>query len=341
MTATSGRTVYRFGDYCLDSVARRLTRADGAIIALKSRAFDTLLYLVEHHDELIDKDRLIGAVWPRAIVTENNLNQAIAAVRRALGDTPEDHRFIVTVPGRGFRFVAEVDIAAAYPATVPAPPARRPSPVRGPAPVILVIGMVLAVLIYAALRSAPNSVAPARAGTAATAETPSLAVLPFLDLSPERDQGYFADGLAEELLDILDRVPNLRLIGRTSSFAFRDTNADLRTIQRTLGVTHVLQGSVRRHGDRVRVTVALLGARNASQLWSESYERDVKDVFAIESDIALHVANALVTRLLPEDPPVAARDSRDGHGMRRGYSYRNNSTGFASAVRRHCSATVV
>lgn len=333
MDATSGRYSYEFGGYFLDGIERRLTRANGDIVELKSRAFDTLLYLVEHRDELIEKRRLMQAVWPRVIVSENNLNQAIAAARRALGDKPGEHRFIVTIPGRGYRFVAEVRTVAAAAVIEPAAStegndsptesvlmtngssddgaapttSRIANPVaaaeslggsrqslRSSASVVLVLGMMIAMLIYLSSQRAPGASMPAWAGIA---EAPSLAVMPFLDLSPDQDQGYFADGLAEELLSILGRMPGLRVIGRTSSFAFKDSNADMGTIQRTLGVTHVLQGSVRMDGEKVRVTATLVDARDASQLWSDNYDREFRDVFAIESDIALHVANALMTRL--------------------------------------------
>lgn len=153
---------------------------------------------------------------------------------------------------------------------------------------------------------APRAVADAvgvAASPAVAAE--SVAVLPFVDMSQDKDQEYFADGLAEELLNLLARIPELRVIGRTSSFQFKGKNEDLRLIAAKLGVAHLLEGSVRKSGNRVRITAQLINAANGSHLWSETYERNLDDIFAMQDEIASAVVEALKIRLLPEQ--MAAR----------------------------------
>src|SRR5690606_33240598 len=122
---------------------------------------------------------------------------------------------------------------------------------------------------------------------------PSLAVLPFVDLSPDADQAWFADGLAEEILNLLARIPGLRVIARTSSFSFRDTSVDVRQVRERLGVTHVLEGSVRKAGDRVRVTAQLIDARTSAHLWSATYDRELRDVLDVQAAIAAAITEAL------------------------------------------------
>ena len=162
------------------------------------------------------------------------------------------------------------------------------------------------------LRS-PSSLAAAvvfwivTAQTDAVRESTSVAVLPFADLSPGRDQQYLADGIAEEILNLLSRATTLRVIARTSSFSFRGKEADVRRIAEALGVTHVLEGSVRKEGDRIRVSVRLVDASDGSRLWSESYDQGVGDILALQTDVAGSVAAALKANLQNDVADVAAR----------------------------------
>ena len=132
--------------------------------------------------------------------------------------------------------------------------------------------------------------------------TASIAVLPFADLSPNHDQEYFSDGLAEELLNHLTKIPNLRVVARTSAFQFKGKNEDLRVIGQKLNVANVLEGSVRREGDRVRINAQLIKADDGFDLWSESYDRDLKDVFVVQDDIATAVTSALQLKLRAGEP---------------------------------------
>ena len=169
---------------------------------------------------------------------------------------------------------------------------------------LAILGLLLGVaggLIWRVVQVPAGPVA--EAPPTATAEAQSIAVLPFADLSQAKDQEYFSDGMSEELLNLLAKVPGLHVVGRTSSFAFKGKNEDLRTIGQKLGVAHVLEGSVRKSGDRVRITAQLIDVSNGYHLWSETYDRQMTDVFALQDEISGAVVDALKIRLLPEQVP--------------------------------------
>ena len=283
--------VYEFSGFRLDAAHRRLLSPEGTPVPVTSRVFDTLLYLLEHHGELVDKDRLMQAVWPGAVVEENNLNQAVTALRKALGEKRDEHRFIVTDRGRGYRFVAEVRELNDEPGLAQS---DTPSPSRIRRRILVLSGLVILVLGmgYLTLNYFNHPAGPKEKVVVVTPPD-SIAVLPFVDLSPNRDQGYFADGVAEEVLNKLSRIRDLFVIGRQSSFSFKGKNEDSRVIGEKLGVSYLLEGSVRKEGKRVRITAQLVKAEDGHNLWSQNYDRDLKDIFAIQDDIAKSVADAL------------------------------------------------
>ena len=199
--------------------------------------------------------------------------------------------------------------------SITAATARRLNIAIGVAAAIAIIGIVVDRLV-------PERAAPAAETTQASAvgttpgstatsapaeEVPSIAVLPFADLSQAKDQEYFADGLSEELLNLLEQVEELRVIGRTSSFQFKGKNEDLRAIGETLDVAHILEGSVRKSGDKLRITAQLIRAIDGSHLWSQSYDRKLDDVFAMQDEIAAAVVGALKLRLIAGGAPVRVR----------------------------------
>ena len=320
MDDVAPHVIYEFEGFELDprrGVLRR--RSDGQALTLTPKAFGALLYLVERAGELVEKDALFAAVWPNVVVEEGNLTQTIHVLRRALGEHRDDHRFIVTVPGRGYRFVAEVTARPVGPDRLGAPnppaPADRADTVAAPAAPasradrrwrrVKTLGAIAVALALVAVGLAVYR-AHGPHGPAADARPRSIAVLPFVDLSPAGDSAYFSDGLSEEVLNLLSQTPELRVIARTSSFSFRDRDADIATIARTLGVRYLLEGSVRREGRRVRITAQLIEASSSSHLWSAVYERDLDDVFAVQSEIAAAVADALETRLASSTRPANA-----------------------------------
>lgn len=280
--------IYEFGEFRLDALRRVLSRADGAPLQLTGKVFDTLAYLVERAGQVLDKRTLMSAIWPDVVVEEANLTQAIHTLRRALGERPDEHRFIVTVPGRGYRFVADVKIATAEEPNVAK---RRP----------LAIGAALVAIALAGisffLLQGPKE--PPRSFAA----KPSIAVLPFVDMSEGQDQVYFAEGLSEEILNLLAQSTTLQVTARTSSFSFKGRSVDIPTIAGTLNVTHVLEGSVRKAGNRVRITAQLVEGATSVHAWSQTYDRDASDIFSVQDDIAAAVAEALQVRLTGANIP--------------------------------------
>ena len=305
-TETEAR-IFQFGGFRLNVAQRQLLTIDGEPIDLPSRAFDLLQYLVERPGELLDKSTLLKGIWPRTVVEESNLSQCIFALRRALGDTAQEHRFIVTVPGRGYQFVAKVHIIGEMPsesataaiADVLAPGAINPTAETARSGIprfgyVAGIATLVTVLVVAWLfwprTSAQGSIA--RPSATALTET-SIAVLPFADLSSGKDMEYFADGIAEELMSSLAMVDSLRVIGRRSAFTFKDKDHDAHTIGEKLNVQFLLEGSVRKEGDRIRISTQLTRTKDGVSLWAENYDRKLDDVLDIQGAIARQVVASL------------------------------------------------
>ena len=274
-----------FGEYQLDTETRVLQR-EGQRIPVQSKAFDLLAYLIERRERVVSSDELLDALWPGLHVTPAALSTAVQKARQAVGDDGEHQTVLHTEHGKGFRFIAEVTDLSEPETTQPKPASfrKRVAVVAGVAALLLGVA-----LIWLSQRQATDRI-PGH----------SLAVLPFADMSADADQEYFADGIAEELLNTLVRFEGLRVVGRTSSFSFRDSDADLKTIGERLGVDVILEGSVRMAGDRVRITAQLVDAKDGFHRWSETYDRELDDIFAIQTEIATAIATALRVNLSSE-----------------------------------------
>jgi TolB-like protein/Tfp pilus assembly protein PilF len=271
--------IYEFAGFRLHLRQRRLFSADQRPVPLSPRALEMLVVLVTQAGEMLEKSELMRKVWPRTVVEENSLNQCITQLRRALGERPGEHRFIVTEPGRGYRFVAEVrelpasqTIGADRPVKTPADP--PPAAVRGPAAAVT-----------------PSASSPS------TAARTSIAVLPLVNLTRDPEKEYFGDGMAEELINMLTRVPGLKVPARTSSFAYKARNIDVRQIARELQVDAMLEGSVRSAGDRIRLTVQLVDGQSGYHLWSQNYDRDFRDLFTLQDELASAIVQAIRNKL--------------------------------------------
>jgi len=264
---------------------------------LEPRVMDVLVMLAEHAGRVVQREDLLTKLWPDAAATDEALSRCIYELRRQLslaGDDEQLKALVETVPKRGYRLNGKVAWPAA--ATQPATPRRR-----WLKPLLLAIAVaVVAVLLWlTAGREAGGPATELRAPPGNVAAH-SIAVLPFLDLSEGQDQGHFADGITEEILLRLDRFANLRVIARTSAFAFRGQQQDIREIASQLDVTHVLEGSVRRSGDNIRITAQLIAASDNAHVWSRTFDRSPGDLFAVQDEIAAAVATAL--RVTLEDP---------------------------------------
>src|ERR1700761_6290765 len=311
-----------FKTYRLDTVNHLLCR-NGERIPLAPKGFDVLAYLVEHAGRVVAQDELLDALWPETHVNPEVLRKYILEIRKALGDRPNNSEFIETLPKRGYRFIAPVieenaagkpDVstsdAAQEDATeedngLPTAPSEQEGSFVKRRLWKLAIIAVLAVVV--AVGSSGYFLLARNGRNAHPVTDTSIAVLPFADASPAKDQEYLSDGLAQQLINDLAKVPGLKVIGRSSSFQFKDRTEDARDVGRKLAVANVLEGSVRREGNHVRITAELIKADDGFQLWSQTYDREIKDIFAVQDEIALAATQALQVKLLGGNgQPVAA-----------------------------------
>jgi len=299
--------LYAFGPYRLEAEERVLLR-DGQPVTLPPKDLETLLALVERAGHIVEKEELLEKVWPGVFIEEGNLSRHIFNLRQVLGDSPDGRKYIETIPKRGYRFVASVreagETTASDRATSPASP---PSQTAGQVGVKRTIWFVpLAVLIALAVtamlvsrRFWSQKPPPQRA---------MLAVLPFANLSADPREDYFADGLTEEMIAQLGQLQPTKLgvIARTSIVRYKGTKETVAQIGQELGVGYLLEGSVRRGGDRVRVTAQLIQAGEQTHLWAETYERPLSDVLTIQREIAEKITHSLSIQLLPVETSSAA-----------------------------------
>ena len=311
-----------FKAFCLDTSNHLLLR-NGDRVSLAPKAFDVLAYMVEHAERVVTQDEIFEALWSETYVNPEVLRKYILEIRKALGDRPDNPEFIETVPKRGYRFVAPVleESAAEPPIVATSPAVEEPATEEsvGPATappeqksssgqyrlwkfaVLPVLAVVAAAVVGQHFRVARNR------ANAPSLKNTTIAVLPFADMSPTKDEEYFSDGLAEELINDLAKVSGLEVVGRSSAFQFKGKNEDLRDVGRKLGVANVLEGSVRRDGNHVRITAELIKADDGFQLWSQTYDREIKDIFGVEDDIAQAATEALRVKLLGGNgQPVAS-----------------------------------
>lgn len=284
---------FRLGEFKVLTTANVIEGPRGEV-HVSPRAMEVLALLAGRAGKVVGRAEFDEAIWAPVVVNDDSLTRSISELRRALGDQSGEPRFIKTIPKRGYQLIAEVlPLEASNRRDEPetALPVRKLARRAGlAAAVLLVLGTVFFWLVE-------QSETPAR--------EPSIAVLAFDDLSPASDQDYFAQGVSEEILNALARIPDLKVAGRTSAFSFKDQHRDLREIGRALGVDHVLEGSVRRQDNQVRITAQLIAADDGFHLWSETYERELGDIFSIQDDISRSVAQELAG-ILGFDPRPAA-----------------------------------
>ncbi|HWN07369.1 MAG TPA: tetratricopeptide repeat protein [Steroidobacteraceae bacterium] len=278
---------FRLDALTIDPQAGEVT-GPGGREKLDPKVMDVLLVLARNAGQVVLREDLLARLWANTVVTDESLSRCIYELRRQLSLAGGDERYkamFETVPKRGYRLNA--------PVTPIAPPAAEPPAVRPQRPsrlhVVAILGAIAVVVAAWLLIDRPGREQPAPPD----AEPYSLAVLPFDDLSEAQDQAHFSDGISEEILNRLTNTRTVRVIGRTSSFSFRGQASSIPDIAGKLDVTHVLEGSVRKAGNRLRITARLVEAASNSQVWSESYDREIGDLFAVQDDIAGEVAGAL------------------------------------------------
>ena len=302
--------LYEFADFTLDPQGRVLRRA-GATVPLTPKAFDVLLLLITNAGQVVTKEELMQAVWADSFVEESNLTQTIFVLRKALGQA-RDQGYIVTAPGRGYCFVAEVKpipktaspVADTFPiGSLP----RRQERLRERLPVLLGIFAAL-ILSFAAYFQwfRPRPVSAGRS---------MLAVLPFENFTGDSSEDYFSDGLTEEMIGQLGNLdpPHLGVIARTSVMHYKHSQESIPAIGKDLGVQYVIEGSVRRDAKRVRITVQLIQVKDQSHLWARQYDRDLGDLLELQEEVAREVANEIEFSLSgrrPIEPAHAAAPVR-------------------------------
>ena len=288
---------FRIGKWRIDPTLDEISR-DSRRIKLEPRMMRLLCCLASRPGEVVSVADMLDRVWSGVVVGQSSVYQAVAQLRRLLGDTDETPRYIATVARKGYRLLAPVladdGAAGGEAANVPAPRAAAGFRTGRPRRAMFALGIAAAIALLAGgIWFWQRSPVP-------TAGMPAIAVLPFEDLSADASNQAFCDGLTDELLNSLARLPNLRVIGRTSSARFRNGDRDARTVGSALGVTHVLEGSVRRNGDRLRVSAQLVGTSDGFQVWANSFDRPATDAIQIQTQIARAVVDALALRLAPE-----------------------------------------
>jgi TolB-like protein/DNA-binding winged helix-turn-helix (wHTH) protein len=283
----AGHRGYAFGEFILD-LDRGALLTGGKDVKLRPQSFEVLCYLVERQGLLVSRDELLDAIWGRTIVTEDSVTHCLIDIRKALGD--QSHEMIRTVPKRGYIFDVPVEASGTLPRSWAASKwARRTLVVA----VVLVMG---ATAVW--WRIGERGIGESGSAQPQPAAAPlSIAVLPFRDMSPEQDQAYFAEGMSEEILNLLAQISELRVISRSSAFSFRGRNLAIPDVAKQLNVSHVLEGSVRKAGNRVRITAQLIEARSDAHLWSDIYDRDLDDIFAVQDEISLAILEALKEQL--------------------------------------------
>ncbi|HMI74069.1 MAG TPA: winged helix-turn-helix domain-containing protein [Steroidobacteraceae bacterium] len=300
-------TTLRIGDWCVNPASGQISR-EGQSIRVEARTMRLLTCLADHAGEIVSIDDLLEQVWSGVIVTPDSVYQAVALLRRLLGDDPKQPIYIATVPRLGYRMVASVSpwvaqsLAPPLPATELTESTRAMTNLSGSkggrhhqvrylitAGAALCLALVVGFVLYGKVGGNDRA-----ASTPAAALQDSVAVLPFLDLTSESmDQEYFADGMTEELIDGLSKIPGLRVPPPTSSFYFKGKKVPIAEIARSLGVAYVLDGSLRKSGPTMRVSARLVRADSGFVVWSETYERPMDDSLKVQDDIAGEVIKAL------------------------------------------------
>jgi TolB-like protein/Tfp pilus assembly protein PilF len=269
---------FLFADYTLDADRRELLRGTERI-TVEPQVLDLLIHLLENRHRVVSKDDLIASVWGGRIVSDGTVISRTYAARKAIGDTGQDQRLIRTIPRKGLRFVGEVRTRANDSEDI-------------------------------AAAASDQNVRPA----ASVSERPAIAVLPFTNMSGDPEQGYFSDGISEDIIAALSRLRWFQVIARNSSFIYKDKAVHLKQVAAELGADYVLEGSVRKAGNRVRITGQLNDVSTGSHIWAERYDRSVTDVFAVQDEITEAIVASIEPQLYAAEDFHAQRKPPDNMG---------------------------
>jgi TolB-like protein/DNA-binding winged helix-turn-helix (wHTH) protein/Flp pilus assembly protein TadD len=303
MSAQESSSVVRIGEWtvhpALDSISR-----GSETQKLEPRAMRLLLCLANAAGEVVSIERLLTEVWAGVVVGSASVYEAVSQLRKILGDVEPQPTYIVTVPRKGYRLIASVQ-RGPVPADIPEAALMQPKTARllrvwvVAGAFVIVLALTTAYFLEDGIWFSKRiAVKDETHATNVVVSDKSVAVLPFVDMSEMKDQEYFADGMAEEIIDLLVKIPELKVIARTSSFYFKGKQVTIQDIANTLGVAHVLEGSVRKVGNTVRVTAELVRSSTGAALWSQTFDRDVTDIFKVQDEIAAAVVGNLKLKVL-------------------------------------------
>jgi TolB-like protein/DNA-binding winged helix-turn-helix (wHTH) protein len=358
--------IYEFGPFRVDALRRVLLR-DGNPVRLPAKAFEILLVLLEEKGRLVEKEELMRRVWPDSIVEENNLTVNMSALRKSLIESPGEHRYVVTVPGRGYQFVADVrqsgsdrtgedgaalvdrkitdisevrgeaengakalvsggqDFESQYPQVAAAHTKNSVTDILTPSPaehtsrennrrkyLLLLLAALLTVTIVV------SYLAYTRYSTAnSKARISSIVVLPFANQTGDPNAEYLSDGISESLINNLSQLPDVKVIARSSAFAYKGKETALEEVAKALGVEAVLTGRVTQRGDNLSISAELVNARDNTQIWGEQYDRKISDLLAIQRDIAREITEKLKLKVSGEEKRSENRytESNEAHQL--------------------------
>src|SRR6202047_2330310 len=269
-----------FGDYEIDVERRELRRAKTPV-HVEPQVFDLLVYLVQNRDRVVSKDDLIASVWGGRSVSDSTLTSRINAARNAVGDSGAEKKLIRTIARKGLRFVGEVRMQ---------PTGAEPADAGG---------------------LPPDQAHEWSRAALPLPDRPAIAVLPFVNMSGDSEQDYFSDGISEDIITALSKLRWFYVIARNSSFIYKGKAVHIKAVGEELGVGYVVEGSVRKEGNRVRITAQLIDVATGAHIWSEHYDRDLADVFAVQDEITQAVVAAIEPQLYAAENFRAQRKSPD------------------------------
>lgn len=304
-TSSEGFECYSIGDLLLDVGKQEVTR-DGTVVPVPRLSFNMLLSLARHAPNVVSIELLEREVWPGLVVDRGTINKRVLLLRKVLAKGQGDNPYIGVVRGSGYRLVVPVEQLEVSPGETDAPSVINGSETRHNLPLLrkifyLFLGLIVALGLYRAMTgsfSDPGE-SPDQSDTQSAAlvqnkySQKSIAVLPFVDLKDGRIHQFIGDGIAEEVINLLSGMEGLSVAARTSSFSFQDTSATIEDIANSLKVGTIVEGSFRHEGGRLRVTAQLVDAQSGHQIWSQNYEGDFDEVFEVQDDIALNIAQSL------------------------------------------------
>jgi len=321
---------FRFGAWQAFPTRNLLLGPPGEI-HIEPKVMQVLEYLASHPGQVVNRDTLLHDIWEGRAFSDEPLSRCIFELRHALGDSAKDPKYIETIPKSGYRLTCTVESLGQ------ATGRRRIA-------LAAFLGLILIAAVYVAYRSTlTNPIeSPQLTAEGATKSAPpvySIAVLPFVNMSADPEQEYFSDGITEEILNGLTAFRGLRVISRTSSFSFKETDVPIPEVAEALGVANILEGSVRKSGNRVRITANLIDAGNDRQLWSGSYERELGDIFMIQDEISAAIVAALEEHLglqfeaAPRGIATVRTEAHDAYLRGMFLGQKNDRVAFEGAVR--------